>query len=73
MRLPVSVSAGPQDHKTACSQWGSSFSAMTPQKAISIVELFTKEARNEVVELAKKDAPQCQGQIAVCRAQVPKY
>ena len=39
----------------------------------SIVEFFTKEARNEFLDLVKKDALTCHGQIAVARAQIPKY
>ena len=37
------------------------------------MEFFTKEARNEFVELVRKDALICHGQIAVGRAQIPKY
>ncbi|CAE7460901.1 unnamed protein product, partial [Symbiodinium microadriaticum] len=39
----------------------------------SIVEFFTKDARNDFLELVKKDALICQGQIAIARAQIPKY
>ena len=39
----------------------------------SIVEFCTKEARNDFLELVKKDALTCHGQIAIARAQIPKY
>ena len=33
----------------------------------------SQEARNDFLELVKKDALTCHGQIAIARAQIPKY
>ena len=40
---------------------------------ISIVEFFSKDARNEFLDMLRKDMLVCHGQIAVGRAQIPKY
>ena len=39
----------------------------------TIVEFFTKEARNEFLDMIKKAMLICHGQITVGRAQIPKY
>ncbi|CAE7228267.1 unnamed protein product [Symbiodinium sp. CCMP2592] len=39
----------------------------------SIVEFYTKEARNDFLDMVKKDMLTCHGQIQVGRAQIPKY
>ncbi|CAK8986507.1 unnamed protein product [Durusdinium trenchii] len=39
----------------------------------TVVEFFTKEARNEFLDMIKKDMLICHGQITVGRAQTPKY
>ena len=39
----------------------------------SIVEFFTKESRNDFLDLVCRDALTCFGQIQVARAQIPKY
>ena len=79
-------SAGPADRTQAVEQlvnrhdnlkgkYASTTTLRTKQgwSQFSIVEFFTKEARNEFVELVRKDALICHGQIAVGRAQIPKY
>ena len=62
-------------HDTLRGKYASTTTLRTKQgwSQFSIVEFFTKEARNEFVELLKKDALICHGQIAVGRAQIPKY
>ena len=39
----------------------------------SIVDFFTKESRNDFLDLVRRDALTCFGQIQVARAQIPKY
>ena len=79
-------SAGPQDrmraiedlvvkHDTLRGRYASCTTLRTKAgwSHFTIVEFFTKEARNDFLELVKKDALVCHGQIAVGRAQIPKY
>ena len=39
----------------------------------SIVEFYTKDARDEFLDMVKRDMLTCHGQIQVGRAQIPKY
>ena len=41
--------------------------------SFTIVEFFTKEARNKFLDMIKKDMLICHNQITVGRAQIPKY
>ena len=44
----------------------------TGTSQFSIVDFYTKEARNDFLDLVKKESLTCNGQIAAGRAQIPK-